>query len=441
MIDTSDWLFSGQGGMRSDRCVLLLADGWYASRDGIHGVNRSLALSLSRYKGVSVYCALLCPLASVASHDKADAEKQDVRLIGIDEGQIEDVYPTFSLHPQSVFPGLARLLPHVTHIIGHVPITGEGAVKLAQALYRKSQVLLFYHLLPADVDWLHKFLPYKVPCDTDLVTLAEQADVVYSVTENIHRHFTAKFRNRATKEIDHRLFLPQATQEVFNAARASKEANGQAVIFTLCSGRPSQWQGLDIVACTVNKVAMALMEEPASTPIPKLIFGDVPAEAVEDLRTMVSSYITVANLEVEYHTYTNTADLLSDLENSTLGLLPSRAEPYGHLALSVLSSGLPCLVGSNCAVSMLIRRLTSQPENILIPVSPSVTAVRQDASVWRDRLLVMLTDMEVAQQQAAQLRTALRRDEATKLTHDNLICYCLGRYHDCSLSKQDSLIQ
>lgn len=54
-------------------------------------------------------------------------------------------------------------------------------------------------------------------------------------------------------------------------------------------------------------------------------------------------------------------------------------------------------------------------------------AVRQDASMWRDRILGLLNDLDTAHERAMQLRTALRRDEMTKESHDNIVSYCLGK--------------
>ena len=59
-------------------------------------------------------------------------------------------------------------------------------------------------------------------------------------------------------------------------------------------------------------------------------------------------------------------------------------------------------------------------------MSDAPNAVRQDSSVWRDRILAVLKDPQSAREQAMQLRTALRRDETTKESHDNVIAYTLG---------------
>ena len=413
-------------GPAPERCLLLVADGWHMARDGLYSVNRQLALGLSRFSGVKVYCALLTSLNNVKPEDIKDADNHNVKLIGT-ESNSGNLYKEFNANPKAVFPNLFQMIPGVTHIIGHSPITGEGAIKLRDSIYKSSKVLLFYHVLPDDVEWLGNEVSYVIPTETELVKLAEQADVVYSVTEKLHWHFRAKFRNRASKNIDHRLFLPQSSEKIFQVKPEKSKADGPPSIFTLCFGCPASWHGLDIVACAVNKVALAMMDQPVSGPLPKLVIGNVNPIYQEAVKKYVAPYMTVANVTVEYHPYTGVADLQKDLSSCTLAILPCRAEPYGHLALSFLSAGVPCLIAENCAVSSLIKHLTPEPENILVPVTPSNTAVRQDASVWRDRILRTLKDLDSAREQALQLKTALRRDESIKVTHDTVACYCLGK--------------
>jgi hypothetical protein len=62
-----------------------------------------------------------------------------------------------------------------------------------------------------------------------------------------------------------------------------------------------------------------------------------------------------------------------------------------------------------------------------VPVTPSAGSVRQDGSVWRDRILGVIQNYQSVQDNATQLRMALRRDDLTKETHDNFISYVLGR--------------
>ena len=413
-----------------ERSVLLISDEWRCMSDGLHGVNRSVALDLSRYEGVSVYCALITPLEDVPEEDKRDADNNGIVLICPSENgekfQPSKMWQKFNSDPLSVFPMITRVIPSVTHIVGHSPVTAEGAVKLRQICYQESKVLLFYHVIPDDVGWLKGTLPYEAPSGESLVSMAEEADVVFTVTDKLHWYFSAKFRNRAKKTIDHRLFLPQSPVEMFEIERDCPSQQTTPVVLVIASGPPTTWHGLDIAACAVNKVALSTMNSSSTQKIPKLVFGNVRDSDRVSLKRHVSPFLSAANLDVEYHSYDKMADLQKDLKHATMAIMPCRAEPLGHLALSILSAGVPCLLAEHFAVSTMLKRLTSEPEYLLVPVTPSTNAVRQDASVWKDRILNYLADVDVAHDRAVQLRRALRRDEATKVTHDIVIRYCLG---------------
>jgi glycosyltransferase involved in cell wall biosynthesis len=215
------------------------------------------------------------------------------------------------------------------------------------------------------------------------VELAQDADVVYSVNEKIHWYYTAKFRNRAQKQIDHRLFLPQASPDVFDIQRSVPSAREQAeegsqreistgaaerVILILCSGNPGDgdWEGLDIALCAVNKVAQSHRADDDA--YPRIVIGNVNTEArIGELTELVQAVVTEQELRgsVEFHNYTNPDNYYKDLAECSLCIIPSRAEPYGYQGLFALSSGIPTLLASDSALASLIKRLTNEPDQIL----------------------------------------------------------------------------
>ena len=85
-----------------------------------------------------------------------------------------------------LYPHLTRILPHVTHIVGHSPVTAEAALRMRGTVYPDSKVILFNHIIPHDIEWLHHTLPYVIPTDTELVHQGEEADLVFSGKAKIH---------------------------------------------------------------------------------------------------------------------------------------------------------------------------------------------------------------------------------------------------------------
>ena len=87
---------------------------------------------------------------------------------------------SFFFPSPEVYPHLTRLLPSVTHIVGHSPVTAEAALRVRSTAYPDSKVILFNHIIPHDIEWLHHDLPYVIPTETELVHQGEEADIVFS---------------------------------------------------------------------------------------------------------------------------------------------------------------------------------------------------------------------------------------------------------------------
>ncbi len=139
---------------RTERILLLLCDKWSDLGDGVATINRSLALHLSSFKGVKVYSTILSDINSLSKHDQQDADNNQVTLIGpaLDANVQQEpelsseIYIQFNTDPLSLFPNLSRVIPFVTHIIGHSPLTGEAAIR-----YLIFVLLKYSHLF--DKSW------------------------------------------------------------------------------------------------------------------------------------------------------------------------------------------------------------------------------------------------------------------------------------------------
>ena len=351
------------------RCILLLSDSWGTTTEGICGVNQSIALALSRYKGIRVYCTLFHPLSSLTQDDRSLADDNDVTLISLasNEDSASELYALFNENPSDVFCDIYNKVPHVSHIVGHSPVTAEAALKLKEEHYPNSRVILFYHVIPRDVEWLGDQLPYVVPTDSEQVRLGELADVVYSVTDKVHWYYTAKFRNRCQVEVDHRLFLPQCSDKVFDVKRDQTDAKNKTSILSLASGAHAcaEWTGLDIGACSINKVAVEVKkggEQPVLDSVPSLKVGGAQVDESK-LRSHVEQFSSDLILDVS--TYSNADDLYRDLASCSLCIMPSRAEPFGYVGLQALSAGIPTLIAEDSCLASMVKRLTSEPEAFL----------------------------------------------------------------------------
>ena len=70
-------------------------------------------------------------------------------------------------------------------------MTAEAALCMRGMAYPDSKVILFNHIIPHDIEWLHHTLPYVIPTDTELVHQGEEADIVFS--GKAKRHLVSLF--------------------------------------------------------------------------------------------------------------------------------------------------------------------------------------------------------------------------------------------------------
>lgn len=404
------------------RNILLLSNTWSVLGQGINNLNRSIGLQLSTFTGVQVYNTVLLPVDQLGQAEKKDAQKYNITLLYANRGETQnnmtDAMCEFNNDPFSVFPDIKRQLPDVGHIIAHSPITTNAALKLRD-LYPNAKVILVYHVNPRETAWLGDQLPYTLPSVSELVRQAELADAVYSVTEKNFVFFNAIFRNRATQNIDHHLLIPQGNPLLYSLERdINFQAKTPRILAVTFEKNGYLYDGLDIAACAANKVA-------ANRDL-TLVIGIYGATAGH-VQTIVDGYVTHPKLQVEFHQYNLLSDIKKDLEECTVALFPSRCEPNGSAVMYAIATGTPILLSENSHTSNLVRRLAADPSRLLVPVTSSVAAVKQDASNWRNRIRVLLQDTETANIVAKQLKTATRRDEKGKMTYDDLTTLIIGK--------------
>lgn len=81
-----------------------------------------------------------------------------------------------TLYPDLLFqvfsPEILEVLPNVTHIVGHSPMTAGAALRLRETAYTGSTVILFNHVIPNETE---SRLTVQ-----DIVRQSEEADLVFS---------------------------------------------------------------------------------------------------------------------------------------------------------------------------------------------------------------------------------------------------------------------
>ena len=190
--------------------ILLLADQFDFTCEGVAGTNRKLAIFLTKYSGVKISSTVFQPSDQISAETKYLSELYGVQLISLTENVCSiapnrdpsRLYTELSTSPQKfvhrfVPDGVQSGFQAYTHIIGHSPITCKLALYLHEHMFRDAKLILFFHTIPSELEWLSGEVDgYDArQTDEEHIEMAQKADVVYSVTPKIHEPFRLSVSN------------------------------------------------------------------------------------------------------------------------------------------------------------------------------------------------------------------------------------------------------
>lgn len=261
----------------------------------------------------------------------------------------------------------------------------------------------------------------------ELVECAERSSAVYSVTEKVHFYWSAKFRNRAQKPIDHRLYEPLSNLKLFKTPNRI-DSNELRIMVMTDNIQDGIFCGEDIGACAVGKLLELFEKEhdkKSELKIKLLVGSYEKAGELCKTRDRCQRHI-LQDLPIEVCQWKNVDEMLKVIHSSDVVLAASRCEPVGAFGLAPLCSGVPCLISESSSLGPLIQRLTVEPQAILTPTTPLSAVVRQDATIWAMKLKEVLSNLPKARKTAIQFQKTLRNDGKTKRTHDDMVAFCIG---------------
>ncbi|XP_077997028.1 uncharacterized protein LOC144450306 [Glandiceps talaboti] len=162
------------------RSVLILNTEWGTSNRGISTVNRQI-IKEAKQAGFDVHVTAL----EVTQKDRDDASKQDIHLIAATKEGDDDIdEKALNKYHHVHFPNLNEI-KNLNVIIGHIPITSQGALDIRKKRFKDEEVnvFLFCHVIPEDVE---SYSDDGTPESTQLrekriLQQSEETDVVFSV--------------------------------------------------------------------------------------------------------------------------------------------------------------------------------------------------------------------------------------------------------------------
>ena len=147
--------------------ILMVSDQFELLNDGISGTNKLLIFALTGFAGVTMSCTVFQPSNQISDRLKALSDKLRVKLISLSDdicsiAPNEDpnrLYTEVNTSPEHfanrfVLDGVQSGFQSYTHIIGHSPITCKLAVYSHEKLFCNAKLILFFHVIPRDQEWL-----------------------------------------------------------------------------------------------------------------------------------------------------------------------------------------------------------------------------------------------------------------------------------------------
>ncbi|XP_070574171.1 uncharacterized protein [Ptychodera flava] len=379
----------------SKRSVLFLNDEWGTSKGGISSVNRQLALQ-ARDAGYAVYVTVL---DSPNEQDKKDAENNRINLIIAET--IPDVDQNINLNMlnyahQRYFPSLEKNITNLGVIIGHVPITSEGAQNIKQRRFPKVKVYLFTHVIPQDTDF-HMGRSYKlgdIETKVDkIIQQAEQADLIFSVGPKVYRKFKNEFRGSEVNDDKHKEFIPIPDSRFFDLDLKPFEKDHAYEILTV--GRVSNVEnlkGYDIVAAALGKVATR-----SSSVIDGLLWRirGISEEDKDESLAFIKKHLKSVNgnlLDIYPLQYGNQKLVTQDIQKSRLFLMPSRTEPFGMVGLEAIAAGIPVLVTANSGLADFLKEHFPKHmhDSMVVSKLGKTDNNTDDIAIWFNRITDVL---------------------------------------------------
>jgi glycosyltransferase involved in cell wall biosynthesis len=263
-----------------------------------------------------------------------------------------------------------NLPPHIDVIIGHSRFSGGAAVWLADHVYPQARYVHVLHSLPEQLDALR-----GTPADgrqhaaTERVLMA-RADLVVGVGPLLARH-AAELSGGPPPPVH--TMIPDMTaaagdpparppgQREPTSERGTSEAEAKpdrhSEVNILVQGRlDDPLKGVDIAA----RVVAALQAEGVDV---RLIARGARLESVPHQTELLTAVTGEGNVEVRPRTV-KAAELLRDLRDADLVLMPSVHEGFGLVASEAARAGVPVFVGEGTGAGLFFGDPTFVPANL-----------------------------------------------------------------------------
>jgi glycosyltransferase involved in cell wall biosynthesis len=327
-------------------CPMLVCDEWGTSLGGIPAYNMQLALGLTSMCS-EVYVLLI--------------GKYDPKKLGRCPENNKVIFVDASFKRNQYIPDLPCPEMLITHIVGHAHITGDHADKISKLpQFQHLKVWQFNHITPRIVDLLKNKSENDSYADKHLASLKKSdklkllhgsADYVWSVGNYMYSYW-----NSSGIEYKHNPVILPLNPFFYNSpTRKSSFGTPRKILFV---GRVHEvffLKGLDIALRSYMDLISSHPEK-----IRLIVRGISPEEAYEAEKAVLSAdqvqlFRSFHSRDVEYRGFGTQCDVLQDLQECDVFIMPSRCEPFGLVATEAIACGVPTFVSKVSGVAELLR--------------------------------------------------------------------------------------
>lgn len=376
--------------------ILLVADEWRSGRGGISTVNRELASALA---AAEVDAAVFVPRAS--EQDARSAAECGVALVtpalvpGLSEREAMLLKPIFSTRGWT---------PDV--IIGHGRVLGPFAAAQQQQYFATARRVHFVH---TDAEQLEAAKESSGGASHMLLaderraverSLASSADLVVGLgpllTETIRDELLGT--GTSTKVI----CLVPGLRDTFDLASTEAPVKNRILIV----GRADDFisKGIDIAAETLLRV---VDHWPHNRPhVPELVIRGVPEQFADEVKAKLDLLFD-GRVSYVLRPYTDSEDdLLNDVAQARVLLMPSRHEGFGLAAYEAIAAGLPVRISAQSGLAQFLHEhhIDSSPTSIV-----TTRNIGSDLALdrWVEAVREVLEDPIGARLAAVELRASI----------------------------------
>ncbi|MDQ0708391.1 D-inositol-3-phosphate glycosyltransferase [Arthrobacter woluwensis] len=380
---------------RLDR-FLLVCDEWRSGRGGISTVNRELAIALA---ATGIDAAVMVADASAedikAASDANVALVTPARVPGLTDREALLLRPIFA--DQSWVPDV---------IVGHGRLLGPYAAAQQQEFFPEARRVHFVH---TDAEQLEsaKEVPGGPSRMSDSAArrrleqeLARSAHLVVGVGPLLAASIRDDLIGRGpTTPV---IGLMPGLRDTFDVSKTHAPVRNHVLLV----GRAEDFRskGIDIAAEAMLRVVDKWPSKASHRPV--LIIRGVPDAAAREVKERLD---LIMEGRVPYHLrpFSETEeDIMQDLAQARVLLMPSRHEGFGLAAYEAIASGVPVIISAESGLAEFIRdsSIDTSPSSI---ASTANTRSGFAVDEWVDAIQRVLDAPDVARAQAIVLRDSI----------------------------------